>query len=120
VRFHCPIVYDAKRGYTRQEMIDLIKPQRELLCFFAQATGYRECVLGLDFDAYDARDSLVPMFVMNKQQAQVVAQAEGRAFKRALNNIRAGRNVIVTFTSPSATGWFKMRWRLSDTHTFAL
>ena len=117
--FQCPIEYDPKRRYTRQELIELIEPHRELLCFFAQATGYRECVLGLDFDAYDARASSVPVFVMNEQQAQVVAQAEGRRFKRALNSIRAGRNVIVTFTSPGATGWFKMRWQLGETRTFA-
>jgi hypothetical protein len=101
-------------------MIDLIEPHRELLCFFAQATGYRECVLGLDFDTYDPRDSIVPVFVMNKHKAQIVAQAEGRQFKRALNSIRVGRNVIVTFTGPSGSGWFKMRWQLGETHTFAL
>jgi hypothetical protein len=101
-------------------MIELIKPHRELLCFFAQATGYRECVLGLDFDAYDPRASSLPVYVMNKQMARVVARVEGRAFKRALNSIRAGRNVIVTFTSPTLSGWFKMRWQLGETRTFAL
>lgn len=61
--FHCHLDYDPKRRYTRREMIDLIKPHRELLCFFAQATGYRECVLGLDFDEFDASDGSVPVYV---------------------------------------------------------
>lgn len=52
--------------------------------------------------------------------AQVVAQAEGRKFKRALNSIRAGRNVIVTYTGPSGNGWFKMRWQVGETRIFAL
>ena len=48
--FNCPIEYEAGREYTRQEMVELIKVQRQLLCFFAQSAGYRQGVLGLDFD----------------------------------------------------------------------
>ena len=112
--FSCPLEYEPGREYTRQEMIDLIKVQRQLLCFFAQSAGYRQGVLGLDFDNYDALTGTVPVYVMDRTQARVVIKAEGKQFKKAYDSSGLGQAIMVTFTSPSGRGWFKLRWELAE------
>jgi hypothetical protein len=112
--FNCPIEYEAGREYTRQEMVELIKEQRQLLCFFAQSAGYRQGVLGLDFDNYDAVSGTVPVYVMDREQARVVIKAEGKKFKKAYDSSGLGQAIMVTFTSPSGRGWFKLRGELAE------
>jgi len=83
VVFDCAVEYDPRRRYTREEMIELITPHRELLCFFAQASGYSHCVLGLDFDRYDPHSHFVPVIVMDGQEARPLLHVHGRRFKQA-------------------------------------
>ena len=112
--FSCAVEYEPGRAYTRQEMIELIKVQRRLLCFFAQSAGYRQGVVGLDFDNYDAVTGMVPVYVLDREQAKVVIKAEGQKFKKAYESSGLGQGVMVTFTSPSGRGWFKLRWELAE------
>ena len=112
--FSCPIKYKAERKYTRQEMIELVKPHRQLLCFFAQTAGHRRGVLGLDFDRYDRQEESVPVYVMGEAEAKVLSKAEGRKFKKAYQSSGLGKAIMVTFTSPSGRGWFKLRWELDE------
>jgi hypothetical protein len=108
--FYCPVAYNPKRRYTREEMIDVILPHQELLCFFAQSAGYARCVLGLDFD--DPTDGMVPVFVMESREAKPLLKVHGRRFKQAYRISGPGNTLVVTFTSPSVSGWFKMDWQL--------
>jgi len=112
VSFYCYPEYDPKREYTRREMVDVIDPHRELLCFFAQASGYRGCVLGLDFEQYDPSDGSVPVLVMEREEAKVMLEVHGRRFKRAYERSRCGKSLVVTFTTPTSAGWFQMGWKL--------
>lgn len=112
--FSCPIEYEPGQEYMRQEMIELIKPQRQLLCFFAQTAGYRRGVLGMDFENYDRQSGTVPVYVMDQEQAKIVIKAEGSKFKRAYRRSGLGKALMVTFTSRSGRGWFKMRWELDE------
>ncbi len=111
VEYQCPMEYDPDQEYTREELIGLIKVHRELLCFFAQMSGYRRCVLGVALDEYDEASGCVPVYVINRQGAKVLMQAEGRKFAQAYRSSEAGKNLMVTFTSRQMTGWFKMRWQ---------
>jgi hypothetical protein len=99
-------------------MIDAIVPHQELLCFFAQTSGYRHCVLGLDCDRYDPADMSVPVIVMDGEEARPLLRVHGRRFKRAYQTSRPGEGLVVTFTSPSVSGWFKMGWQLDSEHVF--
>ncbi len=110
--FSCPIEYDPKREYTRREMVEIIKPHRSLLCFFAQTTG--EYVLGLDFEAYSAQDSSVPVYVLDKEQTRVMVKAEGNKFKKAYRNSGLGQAIMVTYMRAEGHGWVKLRWELDE------
>jgi hypothetical protein len=114
--FLCELDYKPNRRYTRQELIDLILSQRALLCAFAQASGYPQVVLGLDFDRYNASSRCVPVLVMDRSQAQVLAQVESRKFAQALAAARVGESVLVTFSSARLTGWFRMDWAAGELH----
>jgi hypothetical protein len=111
--FECSIDYQPGYDYIRQEIIDLITPHREVLCFFAQAAGEPRCVLGVDFDRYDAESRRVPVYVLNQEMIRLLMAAEGREFKRAYRDSRCGRDILVTFTAPGGRGWFVMKWQLS-------
>jgi len=95
-------------------MRGLIRPHQELLCFFAQASGYQRCVLGLNFDEYDPADGSVPVLVMERAGAKVMLEVHGRRFKRAYERSQCGKSLVVTFTAPSSTGWFQMGWKLDS------
>ena len=112
ITFYCYPEYDPEREYTRRELIEVILPHRELLCFFAQTSGYRRCVLGLDFDEYDPSDGSVPVLVMERDEARVMLEVHGRRFKRAYERSRCGKSLLVTFTTPRGRGWFQMGWKL--------
>ena len=109
--FYCPIEYEPRQRYTRQEMIEVIEPHGELLSFFAQASGYEQCVLGLDFDEYEPSDGTIPVIVMSGEEGKVLLKVHGRRFKRAYRASGPGNDLVVTFTGGSVTGWFKMRWQ---------
>lgn len=111
VLYQCPIEYDPDQEYTREELIGLIKVHRELLCFFAQTSGYRRCVLGVELDEYDGANGCVPVHVINRKGAKVLMQAEGRKFAQAYRSSEPGKSLMVTFTDRRMTGWFKMRWQ---------
>jgi hypothetical protein len=112
--FYCPVTYNPKRRYTHEEMVDVIMPHQELLCFFAQVAGYERCVLGLDFD--DPIDGMVPVFVMESREAKPLLRVHGRRFKQAYQLSGPGNTLVVTFTSPRVSGWFKMDWELHGEH----
>jgi hypothetical protein len=115
--FYCPVEYNPKRQYTREEMIDVILPHQELLCFFAQSAGYERCVLGLDFD--DPTDGMVPVFVMERGEAKPLLKVHGRRFKQAYQVSGPGNTLVVTFTCPSVSSWFKLDWQLEEERVFA-
>ncbi len=112
LEFECPIDYQPGYPYIRQEMIDLITPHRELVCFFAHTAGEKRCVLGVDFDRYDAVRRSVPVYVLPPAVVETLMAFEGREFKRAYRESRCGRDIIVTFTAPAGRGWFVMKWQL--------
>ena len=95
-------------------MRELISPHQELLCFFAQASGYRRCVLGLNFDERDPTDGSVPVLVMERAEAKVMLEVHGRRFKRAYERSRCGQSLVVTFTTPTSAGWFQIGWKLDS------
>jgi hypothetical protein len=115
--FYCPVAYNPKRRYTHAEMVDVIMPHQELLCFFAQSAGYERCVMGLDFD--DPTDGMVPVFVMESREAKPLLKVHGRRFKQAYQTSGPGNTLVVTFTSPRVSGWFKMNWKLDAERVFA-
>lgn len=117
--FYCPVEYTPEREYIRQEIIDAIMPHQELLCFFAQASGYSQCVLGLDFDGYDTSDGTVPVIVMSGEEARPLLGVHGRRFRRAYHASRPRNSLVVTFVCSDGRGWFEMGWRLNPAHTFA-
>lgn len=75
-------------------MIELIKPNRQLLCFFAQTAGYRRCVL--EFENYEPESKIVPVYVMGEAEAKVLSKAEGRKFKKAYQSSGLGKAIMVT------------------------
>lgn len=112
--YQCPVDYEPEKQYSRREMIELIKAQRQLLCFFAQQSGAKRCVLGLEFEQYEPASRMVPVYVMGEAEAKVVERAEGKKFKRAYRSSLVGQAIMITFTSPSGRGWFKLRWELDE------
>ncbi len=77
-------------------------------------SGYKRCVLGLEFERYEPESSMVPVYVMGEEEAKVVGRVEDRKFKRAYRSSGVGQAIMVTFTSPSGRGWFKLRWELDE------
>jgi hypothetical protein len=110
------IEYDPERAYIRQEMVALIKPHRDLLCFFAQMSG--EYVLGLDFISYDALEGSVPVYMINREQVKVLLAEEGSKFRRAYRSSGLGKAILVTFTSEDGRGWVKLYWALPEMSEF--
>ena len=114
--YELPIEYNRGRGYIRQEMVGLIKPHRDLLCFFAQMSG--EYVLGLDFYEYDELSGAVPVYMIDREQVQVLLAEEGSKFKRAYRSSGLGKAILVTYTSESGRGWVKLYWALPEMRQF--
>jgi len=112
--YQCPVEYEPEKRYSEGEMKEMITAQRQLLCFFAQEAGYRRCVLGMEFERYDVASGMVPVYVMGETEAKVVERVEGKKFKRAYRSSQVGQAIMVTFTSPSGRGWFKLRWELDE------
>ena len=116
--FYCPVEYDPRRRYTRDEMLAAIKPHQDLLCFFAQASGYQRCVLGLDFDQYDLSDTTVPVLVMESAEAKVLLKVHGRRFRQAYRLSGPRKPLLVTFTDGRTSGWFTLDWQLDAERVF--
>jgi hypothetical protein len=114
--YELPIEYNPERAYIQQEMVALIKPHRDLLCFFAQMSG--EYVLGLDFISYDALEGSVPVYMINRGQVKVLLAEEGGKFKRAYRSSGLGKAILVTFTSEDGRGWVKLYWALGEVRQF--
>jgi hypothetical protein len=110
--YDLPIEYDPDRVYTRQEMVEMIKPHRNLLCFFAQMSG--EYVLGLDFYEYDVPAGSVPVYMIDREQVKVLLSEEGGKFKRAYRSSGLGKAILVTYTSERGRGWVKMYWAIGE------
>jgi hypothetical protein len=110
------IEYDSGRAYIQQEMVELIKPHRELLCFFAQMSG--EYVLGLDFLSYDAIEGSVPVYMIDREQVRVLLAEEGSKFKRAYRSSGLGKAIMVTYTSADGRGWVKLYWAMGEVREF--
>jgi len=106
--------YEPRRRYSREEIIQMVEPHRELLCFFAQASGYRQCILGLDLEGYDSADMTMPVLVMSGEEAKSLLKVHGRRFKRAYRASRPGNTLVVTFSSGRESGWFKIDWKLDS------
>jgi hypothetical protein len=90
----------------------MIEPHQELLCFFAQASGYRQCILGLDLEGYDSADMTMPVLVMSGEEAKPLLKVHGRRFKRAYRASGPGNTLVVTFSNGRDSGWFKIDWKL--------
>ena len=71
-------------------------------------------MIGLDFDNYDRQEKVVPVYVMGEGEAKVLSKAEGKKFKRGYESSGLGEAIMVTFTSPSGRGWFKLKWGLEE------
>ena len=97
-------------------MVALIKPHRDLLCFFAQMSG--EYVLGLDFYEYDERAGVVPVYMIDREQVQVLLVEEGSKFKRAYRSSGLGKAILVTYASERGRGWVKLSWALGEVRQF--
>jgi hypothetical protein len=114
--YDLPIEYNPEREYIRQEMVELIKPHRNLLCFFAQMGG--EYVLGLDFYEYDVMAGSVPVYMIDREQVKVLLVEEGGKFKRAYRSSGLGKAILVTFTSEDGRGWVKLYWALGEVRQY--
>jgi len=114
--YDLPIEYNPERNYIQQEMVALIKPHRDLLCFFAQMSG--EYVLGLDFYEYDVMVGSVPVYMIDRGQVQVLLAEEGSKFKRAYRSSGLGKAILVTYTSEDGRGWVKLYWALPEMGQF--
>jgi hypothetical protein len=113
--FTCPMDYQPRKTYTRQELIALIESSRQLLCFFAAQTGEKRCAIGVDFDGYDRQNETTPVHIIpDRVVKQALIPAEGKAFAKAYQDSQIGQKVIVTFTSRAASGWFEMGWEDSE------
>jgi hypothetical protein len=110
------IEYGPGRAYIQQEMVELIKPHRDLLCFFAQMSG--DYVLGLDFISYDALEGSVPVYMINREQVKVLLAEEGSKFRRAYRSSGLGKAILVTFTSAAGRGWVKLSWAMGEVRQF--
>jgi hypothetical protein len=108
--FQCRMEYEPGRAYGRQDLIDLIRPHAELLCFFAESARVKRCVLGVDFDGYDPASRMVPVYVMTETEAQRMVRFEGAEFRWAYRRSGYGRSIIVTFTGEWWRGWFELAW----------
>lgn len=106
--YSCPIEYDPGGDYIQQELVALIKPHRNLLCFFAQMSG--EYVLGLDFTAYDSLEGAVPVYMINQEQVRVLLAAEGAKFKRAYRSSGLGKAILVTRSASSGQAVYEWGW----------
>jgi len=114
--YELPIEYNPGRGYIQQEMVGLIKPHRDLLCFFAQMSG--EYVLGLDFYEYDEMAGTVPVYMIGREQVGVLLAEEGSKFKRAYRSSGLGKAILVTYASERGRGWVKLYWALGEVRRF--
>jgi hypothetical protein len=110
--YYCPIEYSPRRRYSRDEIVELIRPHQGLLCFFAQVSGYRQCILGVDLGEYDPADQTVPVLVMSGEEARPLLQVHGRRFRQAYRVSGPGKPLVVTFSDGRLSGWFKLEWRL--------
>ena len=93
-------------------MIEIVEPQQELLCFFAQASGYQQCILGLDLEEYDAVDMTAPVLVMSGEEGKILLKVHGRRFKQAYRVSGPGNTLVVTYSDGRNSGWFKIDWKL--------
>jgi len=110
--YYCPIEYDPRRRYKRDEIVELIRPHQELLCFFAQASGYRQCILGVDLGEYDPADQTAPVLVMSGEEARPLLQVHGRRFRQAYRASGPGKPLVVTFSDGKLSGWLVLEWKL--------
>lgn len=109
--FECPFEYQPGRDYIRQEIIALIEPHAELLCFFVECAKVRRGVVGIDFDHYDRATQMAPVYVMTEAEAKPMVSFEGAEFRRAYRRSGYGRSVVVTFTGQWWRGWFELKWQ---------
>ncbi|MCP4601049.1 MAG: hypothetical protein GY847_11075 [Proteobacteria bacterium] len=90
----------------------MTKPHHELLCFFAQSSGYQQCILGLDLAEYDRTDMTMPILVMSGEEAKPLLKVHGRRFKRAYRVSGPGNTLVVTYSDGQNSGWFKIDWKM--------
>ena len=106
--------YDPQANYIRQEMVEMITGQRQLLSLFAQASGQKRCALGLDFEDYDPSDGSVPVYLLGKEEVDALSLVEGKKLRKAFRASRVGKNLVVTFNALVGRGWFRMRFDLGE------
>lgn len=112
---HCYFAaYDPQGRYSHREMVALISQQRQLLSMFAQASGGRQCALGIDFEDYNRRDHCVPVYLLGRKEVDMLATVEGKKLIKAYRRSRVGKNIVVTYSTPRGRGWFLMRFELGE------
>lgn len=80
----------------------------------AQASGQRQCALGIDFEDYNRRDHSVPVYLLGTPEVALLATVEGKKLIKAYRRSRVGKNIVVTFNTPIGRGWFLMRFELGE------
>jgi hypothetical protein len=117
--FQLPIEYNPAQVYTRQELVNVIKSQAQVLCFFATMGRGVRCVLGLDFDNYNPAQQMIPVHIIpTKVVKEMFIPTHGKRFKHAYQSSRLKRSIIITYQSPYGAGWFKLKWQLDETMVF--
>ena len=112
---HCYVAgYDPRREYRHREMVEMISQERYLLSAFAQASGQRQCALGLDFEDYNRRDHSVPVYLLGAHEVAMLATVEGKKLIKAYRRSRVGKNIVVTYNTPIGRGWFMVRFELGE------
>ena len=81
---------------------------------FAQGSGIRQCALGIDFEEYNRRDHSVPMYLLGREEIEMLATVEGSKLIKAYRRSRVGKNIVVTYNTPRERGWFLMRFELGE------
>jgi hypothetical protein len=95
-------------------MVEMISRERQLLSAFAQASGQKQCALGLDFEDYNRGDHSVPVYLLGAHEVGMLATVEGKKLIKAYRRSQVGKNMVVTYNTPIGRGWFMMRFELGE------
>lgn len=114
----CPIEYSPEEKYSQAGMVEKVKAQRELLCFFALSLG--EKVLGLEFDSYNRERQSVPVMGLPSWIVKELMRVEGKGFKQAVAASGVGRSIVVTWTGPFGSGWVALKWAVGEVREYGV
>ena len=109
--------YDPQVAYSHRQMVTLLKTRQYPLSLLALASGQKRCALGLDFFEYDVADGSVPVFLLGEADIAALATVEGSKINKAYRASLVGKFFLVTYTTPTRRGWFRLPFDLGQEGT---